>query len=159
MPDPELIEYTPIDKIINQTRFTGDESPDEQIQILKTKFPTWLGDQQMILDGIRLLRPDYAITAEDEAQRKERREISQIARDNMFQFLTIAISLEEKTLTKEQLLAPKSYRMLERGLGMLFDHSRDPDAAAHNDRIRELFMCDGNHEYTSSIRCSFVHIL
>lgn len=54
MPDPELTEYIPIDKIINQTRFTGDESPEEQIQILKTKFPTRLGDQQMILDGIRL---------------------------------------------------------------------------------------------------------
>ena len=57
-------------------------------------FATKTGNQKLILDGIRLVKPDYAITAEDEAQRSERRQISKTARDNMFRFAHQTIDLK-----------------------------------------------------------------
>ena len=147
---PKLKKYIGFDQLINNFAITKGQTERESFDQLATMFPTKPGNQKVILDAIRLVRPDYTITPEDEAQRKERRQISQTARDNMFHFLHFSASLKEESPTPEQIANPKSYTHMARGFDMLFDFNIGPEAEAHNQKIKKLFMMDGTDAYVDS---------
>ena len=143
-------KFLGFDRLVNDFTVPEGQSRKDTVKKLSSMFPTKCGNQQLILDGIRLLKPDYAITPEDEAQRKERRQISRIARENLFNFVYDNAELKIKSATEEEIKNPSIYRHMARGFSMLFDFRPGPEAAAHNEKMKEIFMMDGNDRFVNS---------
>ena len=67
-------------------KFEMEQSYERTLEIMKENVATRPGDQDLLLESIQAVAPGYTITAQDEAERAERREISEIARNNLFAF-------------------------------------------------------------------------
>ena len=109
--------------------YTQGQSYARSLEILQENFAIRPGDQDLLLEGIQSVDPGYTITAQDEAERAERREISEIARYNAFAHFHRSSQLQE---------FPKG-QSLRRGLDCMFDVSGAEGAKEHNERVRLLF--------------------
>ena len=112
--------------------FEMNQSYDRSREILEANVATRPGDQDLLIEGIQSVDPGYTITAQDEAERAERREISEIARNNLFAFFHKFGGLRKG-------------QSLERGIDLVFDFGNDPKAEAHDKRALSLFSRKEEH--------------
>ena len=75
--------------------YTQGQSYARSLEILQEHFAILPGDQDLLREGIQSVDPGYTITAQDEAERAERREISEIARNNAFAHFHRSSQLQE----------------------------------------------------------------
>ena len=106
------------------------QSLQTSIDKMNKVFATKPADEALLLEGIRVHFPEYTITAQDRAERSERREISAMGRETFYKLLHQRQKALERLRPGEK---------LERGVDMLFDLSDSPDAEAWNDRVCYLF--------------------
>ena len=115
--------------------YQPNQSLATSIAQLNDKFPTKLGNVDLLLEGIRVVFPGYTITPQERAEAPRRREISAQARMSLFTLLhnrQQEYSLNQTGLT------------LERGIDMLFDCSGSTNAKEWNDQVRFLFSKEGS---------------
>lgn len=109
--------------------YEADQSYERSREILQENFAIRPGDQDLLLEGIQSVDPGYTITAQDEAEREERREISEIARNNAFDLFHKITGLKKY---------PQG-QSLDRGLDLLFDLSGAPGTKEANDQAHVIF--------------------
>lgn len=138
-------KFLRFEQLLTHVDFPRGQTEAQTMKQLGKLFATKTGNQKLILDGIRLVKPDYAITAEDEAQRSERRQISKTARDNMFRFVHQTIDLKfDRNQPEGENYDPNKTVSIPRGINLLYNYNLEDGAEEYNQWIQSLFALKDN---------------
>lgn len=141
-------KYLRFEQLLTEVTFPRGQTEAQTMKQLGKLFATKTGNQKLILDGIRLVKPDYAITAEDEAQRSERRQISKTARDNMFRFVHQTIDLKfDRNQPVGENYDPNKTVTIPRGINLLYNYNLEDGAEEYNQWIQSLFALDEHNQF------------
>lgn len=131
-------KFTLIDALSVVQEFTPGQSLDKTIELVKKNCPHPRYEEKDLLDMIRQVNPEYAITAKDRAEQKARREVSEKARNELFKFVH----------NRSEVMKGK---VMNRGLELLLDFSGSPEAKTHNERIFNAFAKNDEGKYINPV--------